>query len=354
MPVKKNSEARHRILDRLLGDKYHQYSMKDLNRLCNEESVDLGYSEVDLRTTQNDIKYLMGPNFNAPIVYYNVGELNAETGKTFTKQCLHYEDPDFSIYQESLSADDKKTLREALTMFSQFSGLPNQSALNFLRVGFRAQSKDPIVGFSKSPMGDSSIFAELFKAISNRIVVELHYHVFSAINEIRTVVFHPYYLREYNRRWYIFGAADDTGKLLQFGLDRIDKVEYLSTYIYKRCKYDIERILEKVVGVTVYEDKEPVDITFWVSDSSKEYVNTKKIHWSQCQVEDMREYQLYSENPSLVGGAFFTMRCQDNYELIRELCSFGSDLVVLSPTTIQEKIISRQEKILERYQSLRK
>ena len=37
-------------------------------------------------------------------------------------------------------------------------------------------------------------------------------------------------------------------------------------------------------------------------------------------------------------GAFFSIECIENYELIRELTSFGKDLIVLSPTYIQQKV----------------
>jgi hypothetical protein len=40
----------------------------------------------------------------------------------------------------------------------------------------------------------------------------------------------------------------------------------------------------------------------------------------------------------LKGGAFFSIECIENYELIRELTSFGKDLIVLSPTNIQQKV----------------
>ena len=42
--------------------------------------------------------------------------------------------------------------------------------------------------------------------------------------------------------------------------------------------------------------------------------------------------------PQFDGGAFFSIDCIHNYELIRELCSFGSDLIVLSPEKIRTKI----------------
>lgn len=40
----------------------------------------------------------------------------------------------------------------------------------------------------------------------------------------------------------------------------------------------------------------------------------------------------------LFKGRFFSIDCKENYELIRELTSFGKELIVLSPKLIQERV----------------
>jgi predicted DNA-binding transcriptional regulator YafY len=52
------------------------------------------------------------------------------------------------------------------------------------------------------------------------------------------------------------------------------------------------------------------------------------------------------------GGSFFSIDCVENYELIRELCSFGAELVVLSPKEISQEITSRVKKMYDRYKKL--
>ena len=53
--------------------------------------------------------------------------------------------------------------------------------------------------------------------------------------------------------------------------------------------------------------------------------------------------------PTLEGGAFFSIDCIENYELIRELTSFGADLVVLSPEEVRCSVIQRIEEIYQAY-----
>jgi hypothetical protein len=91
-----------------------------------------------------------------------------------------------------------------------------------------------------------------------------------------------------------------------------------------------------------------------VSDVSKNYVATKAIHGSQTLIKGEAEQELRTQYPSLEGGAFFTIDCIRNYELIRELWSYGKDLLVLnSDDNIQDEIFDRLCEMKEEYSKLR-
>lgn len=65
------------------------------------------------------------------------------------------------------------------------------------------------------------------------------------------------------------------------------------------------------------------------------------------------ENVLREKYPQLQDGVFFSIDCIENYELIRELSSFGKDLVVLSPFNIQEKVYERISSMYEIYSKVR-
>ena len=56
---------------------------------------------------------------------------------------------------------------------------------------------------------------------------------------------------------------------------------------------------------------------------------------------------------ALKKGKFYSIDCILNYELIRELCSFGSDVIVLSPEHIQKAIRCRIKAMKDSYDNLR-
>ncbi len=354
MPANKNAVTRYYILDKLLGNRYHNYSSKDLCQLVNEELKELRSKEeqekkveaVSLRTIQDDLHYLEyeGP-FLAEIEHYQIDVPSQKNpSKTVKKTCHRYADPSYSIFKKEMTEDEKYLLAEALSLLGQFDGLPNLEGLESLRNGLNVKTDRQIISFTKNPLENSTLLGELFTAISQRQVVELHYHRFDTPDEERTVTLHPYLLKEYNRRWYLIAAAEESGKLLNFALDRIDKVVPLPSHVYVPYDDDLNERFEDIVGVTLNEDKDLQTIVFWVSNRSKDYVATKPIHESQRNIRGEREEELREKYPTLREGRFFSIDCIENYELTRELTSFGKDLIVLSPQNIVEQV---QQRIIE-------
>ena len=178
------------------------------------------------------------------------------------------------------------------------------------------------------------------------------YHKFSN-TERKTILFHPYMLKQYNSRWYVIGAADNDKKILNFALDRIDKVTPLPDVKFFPCEEDLSERFEDIVGVTLYEDREIEHIIFWVSDYSKDYIITKPIHESQKHLKSNVLDSLLKKYPNLRSGTIFSITCIPNYELIRELCSFGKELIVLEPSSIKDEIFKRISLMLEDYSLVR-
>ena len=241
-----------------------------------------------------------------------------------------------------MTNDEEYLLSEALSLLGQFDGLPNLDALEGLRLGLGVKKNDRhIISFTKNPLENSNLLGELFTAASQKQVIELHYHKFSAPEDELVVNLHPYLLKEYNRRWYLFAAAEDDEKLLCFGLDRIDSVIPLPSHKYVEYDGDLNERFEDIIGVTLFEDSPLHKIIFWVSDFSKDYVLTKPIHDSQKKIKQEKVNELREHYPSLKNGVFLQIECRNNYELIRELASFGKDLLVVSPKEIQETVFNR-------------
>ena len=349
--------TRYKILDELLSSRYHNYSLDDLteevsNRLAD---IDPDTNGVVRRTIEKDIYYLeYASPFMVDIERYSVPGYNKEKQKSYSKQCLRYSNPSFSIFKKSMTDDEEYLLSEALSLLGQFDGLPNLDALEGLRLGLGVKKEGrKIISFTKNPLEGSSILGELFTAISQRQVIAISYHRFNSPDDVHTINLYTYLLKEYNRRWFLLASAEQDNKLLNFGLDRIDAVETIPTKKYKECEQDIQECYDDIIGVTYYANHPIEHIVFWVSDTSKNHVLTKPLHESQKVYRNDREQLFRSKYPNLTNGAFFSIDVIPNYEMYRELMGFGKELLVLEPATIQDTIVQKLAENLQEYENTR-
>ena len=340
MPTNKNALIRYKYLDRLLSDRHHYYDINDLTEKVNDmmELDELGMTVVR-RTIEKDLLAMQLAPFSAPI----------ECVKKNGKNIYHYANSSFSIFTQELSPEERNLLREVLSTIGQFDGLDNFQWLEDFKIGLGLEERRQIISFSNNPyLKNSNLLGTLFDQISNEVVIRLSYHTFNN-SSIRSIDFHPYLLKQSHDRWFLLGAADDDKTILTFALDRIDKVEPLPKKKYVPCPDDLTERFEDIVGVTYYEDRPVEHIIFWVDNATAGYVLTKPIHGSQTSQGGDAETRLRTDYPQLQGGIFFTIDCIKNYELIRELCSYGKGLVVLSDGEIKNDIIKRIHEMMEYY-----
>lgn len=351
MPTNKNAFTRIVILDKLLADRYHKYSIQDLTDHVNDELAELGMdNRVTRRCIEKDLKYLQESfPLSAYIDFeYTTGYGEDKNGNPYTTRCIRYADPTFSIFHEKLSEDEKGLLSAALSTLGSFEGLIEFSWLDDFCKRLGLVEQKPVILMSKNLNENTNIIAQTFSAIRAQSVIRLHYHTF-ADSTVKQTVISPYLLKEYNRRWFIIGAACDTGRILTFAADRVDLVEIAPEYKYVTPPDDLNERFEDIIGVTYYDDAEIHKITFWTSENAANYLRTKPIHDSQTQLRTEREQEARDRFAVPSGGALFYINCKENYELIRELCSYGAELKVLAPEVIVNKVKDRVQSMHDLY-----
>ena len=344
MPSNKNAFNRYLILDELLSDRHHNYSIDDLTKILEVRLAEDGFEGVSRRCVEKDIVYLE----YAPI-YAEIERYKSETGK----RCVRYADPTFSIFNKKLSNDERNLLCEVLATIGQFDGLDNFEWLEEFKAKLGVNEHEKIIYFSNNPyLNNSNLLGTLFTYIANKVVVRLNYRTFDSDKQ-KQIVLHPYLLKQYNNRWFVIGAADRDHKIFTFALDRINFATPLPDKNYLQRSNDLIERYEDIIGVTYYEGKTAEEIIFWASDNAKGYIDTKPIHGTQAGFRNEKEAMLRAQHPTLRGGKFYRIRCIRNYELIRELCSFGPEVIVISPDHIKTEIYEQIQTMIERYVKLR-
>ena len=115
MSVNKNALMRYKIIDRSLRNRYRRWTIEDLvdevsDALYDMEGIRKG---ISLRTVQNDIQIMRSDKlgYNAPIEVYD-------------QKYYRYADPDYSITELPLTADDFKLISKAVKMLEKTEGKP--------------------------------------------------------------------------------------------------------------------------------------------------------------------------------------------------------------------------------------
>lgn len=357
MPTTKETLTRLRILDTLLSNRTIMYDYDSLLEEVNERlsGLDKHISKRTLMYDLEDIELEFGDCVS--ILRTPETFVSQKTGKNVTKTWVRYEDPHTSIFKKPMTEEETYLLGQTLSLLGNFEGIPSLEQLEYLRGGLKHDSQfETAVVMESNCLENKNYFAELFAAITIHKPVEIHHHRFSNPDLIINHLVYPYQLREYNNRWYLIGCTEINGtpndKLWPYRLDSIDKVVIRQDLPYHMPPESIVDHFEDIVGIT-RTDAPCQEILFWVSDNSSGYAASKPIHPSQTQLRESETSQIRNNYPMLQGGKYFKIECIENYELIRELCSFGGELIVLSPDNIQASILSRTRSIIEKYQQIR-
>lgn len=348
MPANKNAMTRYALIDKMLANRNKAYSIQDITDVLARKLPEFGQEAVSKRCVEKDLNYLeFDSPFDIDIEEYWVDAAD-KNGRPYRKRCVRYIDPTFSIFKPKLTEDEKSVLTTALDTLGSFEGLENFEWLNDLKCRLELEEHQPIISLSKNILQNSTLIARLFTAIKLKQVVVLEYHTFKDYSA-RNVEICPYLLKEYNNRWFLIAAACDTGKILTFPLDRIDdfSISYIHKYLVQSEGFNEH--FEDIIGVTYSEESPIEEIIFWISDISKDYVLTKPIHGSQILIRGSQDAKLRTQYTNLIDGAFFKIKCKENYELLRELISFGPDLIVLKPKNIVLNIEGHLKEMIAKY-----
>lgn len=356
MPQTKNAMFRYKVLDRLLKDKYHNYSLNDLTEeVCDAlAEIDPDTNGITRRAIEKDIYFLENENEpQAEIERYTVDSYDRERQKNVKKHCLRYADQSFSIFNYDLNDEERELLSGALSLLGNFQGLPNLNELETLR--WKVQPlprRRKIISISKNSVEYSNILGKLFNVITQKQVIRITYQRFKTKEQLVFTV-NPYLLKEFNRRWYLICKDYNEETIRNLPLDRIISIKSLPAYRFEPYDGDISKYYDDVIGTTYYKNNPLLDILFWISDESDDYVLTKPLHHSQRIIKGQEEEELRSQYPQLQGGTFFTIICRKNYELIRELTAYGKELIVLSPLPLQEEICLHIKEMCKAYETIK-
>jgi hypothetical protein len=319
MSTVKHALIRYQTLDRCFRDRGKHYNFKDLLGACNDSlsRYDPASGGIQRRQLFDDLNFMESDEgWSAPIERIRHG-----MGKIY-----RYEDQAFSINNMPLGADQVDQIKAAVSVLSRMSGLPQFDWIRELipqlesKVG-KVKSDKPVISFDSNEflLGREYLLS-IFNAIQNQVVLEVDFETFQF--EKSTFRFHPYFLKQYNGRWFSFGFNETTGiDTWNVPLDRIQSLEEVEGD-YRSDEIDWEDYFHDIVGVT-RNDGEPRELILRCTALRAPYIITKPLHPSQKPPKWLDD-----------GSAEFRIKVIPNLELESLINSFGSDLKVIEPNLL--------------------
>lgn len=335
MPINKNALIRFKVLDACLRNRQRKWTLDMLvdkvsDALYEYEGISKGAS---IRTIQYDIQMMRSDKlgYNAPIIVVD-------------KKYYTYEDPKYSITNLPISHADMQQMSEAVELLKQFKGFEHFNNLNDVvqkledHVYSTSKKQPSIIHFEKNERLTGIHYLDvLYKAIQEKKVLSITYKSFKA-ESANVITFHPWWLKEYKNRWFLFGLKADT--ILNLALDRIISIEVDGKNQYKPSQISsIDDYFRDVIGVSVSLNIRAEHVRIWINAENAPYVETKPLHHSQ---------QILERNDD--GSIVISIHVQLNFELEREILGFGESMVVLSPKRLVSRLAKKVENMSLNYQ----
>ncbi|EFI72741.1 conserved hypothetical protein [Segatella baroniae B14] len=252
-----------------------------------------------------------------------------------------YEDPHFSIFNTPLNEEEIAQLTQSVSMLRRFEGMPGFEWVEEMSAHMQetvSASPEPVIGFDENKeLKGMSFFTPLFNAIAEKKAIKIKYYTYRS-NKVIDGVVHPYYLKEYNQRWFLFALNNEYKDLSIYALDRIEAVGKSSAKFIPNTDIDFSHYFDNVVGVSVKSNEFPQTVKIWVDKEQLPYTLSKPLHRSQTVIEENED-----------GSAVIAIEVIPNFELEQLLLSFGERFEILSPASLREKILARIKKNIEKY-----
>ncbi|MGB1037165.1 MAG: WYL domain-containing protein [Bacteroidia bacterium] len=326
MSVNKNALIRYKTIDKCLQNRYRKWTLEDLIEACSNalyeyEGIDKGVSK---RTVQADIQIMRSDKLGyfAPIIVLD-------------KKYYTYEDSNYSITNIPLTEQDLSKLTEAVEFMKQFQGFSHFRELDGMvqkledHIYSQKTSTQPVIDFEKNEnLKGLQYLDSLYNSIIKKQAIRLTYKSFKARNA-NSFDFYPYLLKEFRNRWFVIGSRSREKNLLNLALDRIVALERSSISYVEPNGFDPTSYFQNAIGVSISPEAELMDVVLFVEHAHAPYIITKPLHHSQ-QVIERDSF-----------GVTFTYKVQHNFELEKEILSFGESIKVLEPAKLQRRINDR-------------
>ena len=190
-----------------------------------------------------------------------------------------------------------------------------------------AGMKDRI--FFENVPSSHQFLTTVIQAIRDNRKLKVRYQGYR-MDEERTFELEPYFIREFKRRWYLYGHKDydKDYKPHMYALDRMLEVEILPDSFKLPDGLDAKTWFQSLYGIRKYDDMKPQQVLLKVYGKQVRYFRSLPLHSSQEEVETHRDHSIFAYNLAT------------DFDFKQDILSFGDSIEVLEPQRLRSDIAS--------------
>lgn len=199
-----------------------------------------------------------------------------------------------------------------------------------------AGMKDRI--FFENVPSSHQFLTTVIQAIRDNRKLKVRYQGYR-MDEERTFELEPYFIREFKRRWYLYGHKnyDKDFKPHMYALDRMLEVEILPDSFKVPEGLDAKAWFQSLYGIRKYDDMKSQQVLLKVYGKQVRYFRSLPLHSSQEEVETHRDHSVFAYNLA------------PDYDFKQDILSFGDTVEVLEPIGLRQSIAEIVQKMTNHY-----
>ena len=334
MATNKHAIIRYEALDRCFSNSGRQFFIDDLigyvsAALTEYQGTD---SSISRRQILKDIDFMRSEaGFRAPIVAYREGK----------KVYYRYADKSYSLAMQQINPVEAELLKTTLDMLARFKGLPQfdfvQELALKLKKSFQLEDLEECIFFDQNEhLKNLQLLGEILPYIQKKKVLKVQYQSFKQDQE-ESFLIPPYFLKQYNNRWFLFGQREGYDSWTNLALDRIIAIQEAKDIAYISPSSDPTSYFEDLIGVSKPMDGECQFIKIKIDASLWPYIDSKPLHPSQTVIERSEAYTLIQ------------LELIPNYEFYAQLLGLGAAVEIIEPADIRANMREKLEASFAKY-----
>ena len=179
----------------------------------------------------------------------------------------------------------------------------------------------------------------VIQAIRDNRKLKVKYQGYT-MEQDRVFEIEPYFIREFKRRWYLYGHKDydKDRKPHMYALDRMLSVEVLSDTFKMPEEINAREWFKTIYGVRKYDDMKTQKVLIKAYGKQARYFRSLPLHSSQEEVETHRDYSVFS------------YELAPDYDFIQDVLGLGDTVEVLEPELLRKEVARRVQNLNKMYQ----